>query len=234
MQKIINKTISRQEMLNGVSNAYEEGWEGVKVYFIIGLPGQDEEDYNAMIEMLYELSHLRKKVHRAAGWVTATISNFVPKSHTPFQWAPMQSPQALSRIQRKIKEAIRSPKIQVNCHDARLSTLEGLIARGDRRLSSVIVDAWRAGAYLDGWQEHYKPSLWEKALEQNKILKDFYLYREIPQGEKLPWYHLSCSVSVDFLWQEWQKAQKGAETANCMEGKCNLCGINPKSCFRQG
>lgn len=169
MQKVINKPISEQEMLNAVSNAYQQGWDSVKLYFILGLPFQGEEDQNAIVEMLYQVSQARRKAHGYAGNVSASISNFVPKSHTAFQWAPMAKEADLREGQKRIKQAIRSPKIALHFHDIDFSLLEGMIARGNRKMAKVIYSAWQNGAYMDAWNEHFKKSAWDKAFEEHGI-----------------------------------------------------------------
>lgn len=230
MQKIINKPISQEEMLNAISNAYQQGWDSVKLYFILGLPFQEEEDQNAIIEMLYQVSQTRRKTHGYAGNVSASISNFVPKAHTAFQWAPMAREETLREAQRRMKQAIRSPKIEMHFHDVSFSLLEGMIARGNRQMAKVIYSAWQNGAYMDAWNEHFKKSAWDKAFEEHNISPEKIIYREIPLEEKLPWHHISCGVSLDFLAKEWKKAINQEITPHCSTGKCNNCGVDVKFC----
>ena len=232
MQKIINKCISQEEMLSAVSNAYSQGWNAVKLYCILGLPFQGEEDHSAIIEMLYQVSQSRKKIHGYPGNVSASISNFVPKSHTPFQWAPMAREEELRAAQKKIKQAIRSPKIELHFHDANFSILEGMIARGNRKMANVIYSAWQNGAYMDEWNEHFKKSAWDKAFAEHNLSPEPILHREIPLEEKLPWYHIRTGVSSDFLAKEWKKAASQETTPHCSTGKCNNCGIDARFCAR--
>ena len=232
MQAVINKPISDQEMVAALTEAYQSGWDAIKLYFMIGLPFQDEQDYSAIIDTMHRVSYLRKQLKGYSARVTATVSNFVCKPHTPLQWAPMTDSETLREVQRRMKEAIRSPKIKVNFHDVFLSSLEGIIARGDRKVTPVLVSAWRQGAYLDNWHEYFRREIWEQALKDAAIDPAHYLYRQIPQEEKLPWHHLDCGVSPDYLWQEWQRAQSGEITPDCAENKCNRCGIDVRYCYR--
>ena len=232
MQAVINKPISDAEMTAALTEAYQSGWDSIKLYFMIGLPLQDESDYDAIIATIYQVSRLRKRLQGYSARVTATVSNFVCKPHTPMQWAAMTSSDKLLQIQQRMKQAIRSPKLKINFHDVFLSTLEGIIARGDRSVTPALVSAWRQGAYLDNWHEYFRQEIWEQALRDAAIDPARYLYRQIPRQEKLPWYHLGCGVSPDYLWQEWQRAQGGEITRNCAENKCNRCGIDIRYCYR--
>lgn len=232
MQNIVNKKISAREMEEAVDMAYRQGWNAVKLYFMVGLPLEEEEDFKAIIESLYQVSSIKKKSSRYAGKVTASISNFVPKPNTPFQWAAMERPEKLLEIQEIIRSSVRSSKIKANFHDVYLSTLEALIAKGNRNIAPVIYSAWKHGSYLDGWFEYFKKEHWEKAISENEVDFDFYLHREFTENERLPWHHLDCGVSHDFLWKEWMQAKKQATTGNCATDKCNRCGINVADCYR--
>ncbi len=234
MRNIINKPMDPTEMLDMVQRAYQEGWDSVKLYFMVGLPFQDQEDYQGIAEMLQQISDVRRAIHGKPGYVTASIANFVPKPQTPFQWAPMATREQLINAQRTIKKLLRSPRVQVNFHDVNLSLLEGILARGNRKISEAMITAWRNGAYLDGWNEHFNSSAWTQALATHQIDLDFYLHREIPTSEILPWSHLQCAVSPQFLSREWQKAKEQQITTHCLTDHCHGCGADQAHCYRLG
>ena len=185
-----------------------------------------------MVDMMHQVSFMRRQTHHREGWVTASVANFVAKPHTPFQWAPMLESEKIVEIQSRIKRSLRSRKIRVDFHAPFATLLEGSISRGNRRMAEVLYRAWKHGAYLDGWKEHFKKEAWEQAFQETGISPSFYLYREIPSHERLPWQHLRGGVSHDFLWREWEKAKNGTITPNCMQGQCNGCGLDPKNCYR--
>ena len=230
MQNIVNKAISTDEMLEAIEMAYNEGWNAIKLYFMIGLPFQDEKDYDGIVDLAHKVSQKRKNEKRGAGNVSASISTFVPKCNTPFQWSPMAKRDDVFEVQKKIKRAVRSPKITLNFHSTKFTKLEALIARGNRKVANVILDAWKNGAYLDAWDEYFNADAWDNACKKHNIESFSYLYNEISIDEKLPWSHLNAGVSLDFLKSEWQKAKSGELTANCMDNKCNKCGIEVKYC----
>ena len=233
LQAIVNKVISWDEMFQSIENAYDQGWNAVKLYFMIGLPGETKEDLDSMVDLLHQVSHLRKRRHTSVANVTASIASFVPKSQTPFQWAPMATAEYIREAQSYIRHSLRSRNVKVNFHNLHLSRLECLISRGDRRLSKVIYDAWKYGAYLDSWNEYFRLDAWEKSIQENKVDLNFYLHREIPIDEVLPWQHLSASVSNYYLKAEWQKSKNLETTPYCTQGKCNNCGADIRHCYRR-
>ncbi|HON45333.1 MAG: TIGR03960 family B12-binding radical SAM protein [Planctomycetes bacterium] len=232
LQCTINKSIDWDELCSSIECAYQEGWNSVKLYFMIGLPEETKEDLDGIVDLLHRIGSIRKQ-NGYLGNVTASISSFVPKANTPFQWASMATTEYLQEAQFYIRHSLRLRNVRVNFHNVNLSLLEGLISKGNRKISKVIYDAWKNGAYLDSWNEYFRLDAWEKAISDNNIDLNFYLHREIPLDEILPWMHLSSGVSDEFLRSEWQKSKKGELTPYCTLEGCNGCGVDAKICFRR-
>lgn len=233
MRKIINKEMNHEEMVEIVRRAYQEGWDTVKLYFMIGLPKQDKEDYHGIADMIHEIANLRRASHGRPGKIHASIANFVPKPQTPFQWAAMATRQHLEEAQRYIKGMTRAHHLDVSFHDISLSLLEGLLARGNRKIADVMLSAWKNGAYLDAWDEHFKQDAWDAAYAEHKVDFNFYLHREIPLTEVLPWDHLHSGVSSEFLQREWNRAQTEEYTSHCLTDQCHHCGTPVSFCYHK-
>ncbi len=229
LRDVINKNISEDEILNGCKLAFEGGWDRVKLYFMTGLPTETNEDLEAIGQMgekiiskYYELP--REKRPRPPSIVLSS-SCFVPKPFTPFQWAAQNSREQFIEKHRIIKSSIKSKQIKYNHHDANTSVLEGLIARGDRKIGKVIVRAWELGARFDGWTEFFNFDTWLKALEQCGIDLNFYTQRERSFDEILPWDHISPGITKQFLINEANKALNSETTADC-RSFCSGCGAS--------
>lgn len=232
MRKIVNKEMNEAEMIEIVRRAYEEGWDTVKLYFMIGLPYQDQDDYRGIVDMMKRIADLRREVCGKSGKIHASIANFVPKPQTPFQWSAMATAEQLQATQGYMKSLLRNPQIEMKFHDVPLSLLEGLLARGNRKVGEVVLSAWQNGAYLDAWDEHFKKDAWDDALEAHKLDFNFHLHREIPLTEILPWQHLHANVSLDFLKEEWNRAKTGDYTSHCLSDVCHHCGSPIQFCYR--
>lgn len=228
LRDVINKCLTEKEILETVQNAFMAGWEKIKLYFMVGLPTEAEEDVKSVIKLarkitgvaLDEISPAKKRKLN----ITLSVSAFVPKPHTPFQWAAQNN---LLEFEGKIKllKESRSKFINLKWHNLKSSLLEGALARGDRRLSKVIEKAWRLGSRFDAWSEHFNFDIWLKAFQENNLSIDFYTTRERLENEIFPWGHIDSGIKKEFLWKEYQKALKGEVTLDCRKGICTGCGV---------
>jgi len=219
LRRVINKGNCEEDLERAVKAAFQAGWQSVKLYFMIGLPFESDEDLDGLIGL----------VHRASKWarggrITASVSTFVPKAHTPFQWAGQISFEETRRRQDYIKRYFRKGNIRVKFHDARVSFLEGVLARGDEHLSDMIEAAFVKGARLDGWDDQLKFDIWLEAMEQSGIEPLVYLGPRSVE-ERLPWEMVDSGVSRRFLIGEWEKASREESTEDCRGGACLGCGV---------
>ncbi len=227
MRDVINKGINEQEILDGARLSFENGFNKIKLYFMMGLPTETDEDIigiaNLADKIVGEYYKLDKSLRNRPVQVTLSTSNFVPKCFTPFQWEEQDLNENFMRKQRLLKSSFRSKQIRYNYHDSVISVLEGVIARGDRRVSDLIVDAYKNGARFDGWSEHFKVDIWDNAFVNTNIDRSFYTTRKRKDDEILPWDFLNIGVSKEFLLREKENAYKQSVTPNCFE-KCANCG----------
>ena len=233
MRDIINKNITEEDLLSSVRLAFTNGWSSLKLYFMIGLPFETDEDV-AGIGMLAhkaidEYFNIEKPLRPKNGHITLSTSSFVPKPFTPFQWVAQNSEEELRRKQLIVKENVHTKAIKYNYHDSETSRLEGVFARGDRRLGKVIYTAWKNGCVMDGWSEFFKYDTWLDAFESCGLDPDFYAARERSFEETLPWDHIDIGVTKEFLIREANRAKMGKTTRNCMES-CNKCGAENWDC----
>ena len=229
LRDVINKNVTEADLLHSVRTAFEQGWKAVKLYFMMGLPTERDEDVVGIAELAQKVVDCYKEVKGKRGVkVTVSVSCFVPKAYTPFQWFAQVPQEEFERRQRLLKASIRDRAISFHYHDARASVLEGALSRGDRRLAPVIETAWRNGAKFDGWTDQFKDEVWHAAFESCGIDPAYYSRRERALDEALPWAHTSPGVSQDFLRREWQRAQEAALTHDCRREACTGCGVCPK------
>ena len=229
LRDVINKNVTEDDLLHSVRTAFEQGWKAVKLYFMMGLPTETDEDIVGIAELAQKVVDCYKEVKGKRGVkVTVSVSCFVPKAYTPFQWFAQVPQEEFERRQRLLKESIRDRAISFHYHDARASVLEGALSRGDRRLSAVIETAWRNGAKFDGWTDQFKDEVWKDAFCRCGIAPEFYSRRTRDPEEALPWAHTSPGVSADFLRREWQRAQEAALTHDCRRETCTGCGVCPE------
>jgi radical SAM family uncharacterized protein/radical SAM-linked protein len=222
LRDIINKGITENEILATVDNVFDAGWNAIKLYFMVGLPGETEEDLQGIVNLsrkVFSLTRRGKKRRK----VNVSVSTFVPKAHTPFQWVPQIGLDAMRAKQEFLKEEIRRLRLTFKWQDVSMSFLEGIFARGDRRLGKVIEKAWRLGCRFDGWSDHFKWKHWQEAL--SGIDQDFYTTRKRSQDEIFPWEHLDAGVERSFLWEEYQQGLKGNLTPDCRIAHCHQCGV---------
>ena len=229
LRDVINKNVTEDDLLHSVRTAFEQGWKAVKLYFMMGLPTETDEDIVGIAEIAQKVVDCYKEVKGKRGVkVTVSVSCFVPKAYTPFQWFAQVPQEEFERRQRLLKESIRDRAISFHYHDARASVLEGAPSRGDRRLSAVIETAWRNGAKFDGWTDQFKDEVWKDAFCRCGVAPEFYSRRTRDLEEVLPWAHTSPGVSEDFLRREWQRAQEAALTHDCRRETCTGCGVCPE------
>lgn len=229
LRDVINKNVTEDDLLHSVRTAFEQGWKAVKLYFMMGLPTETDEDIVGIAELAQKVVDCYKEVKGKRGVkVTVSVSCFVPKAYTPFQWFAQVPQEEFERRQRLLKESIRDRAISFHYHDARASVLEGALSRGDRRLSAVIETAWRNGAKFDGWTDQFKDEVWKDAFRRCGVAPEFYSRRTRDLEEVLPWAHTSPGVSEDFLRREWQRAEEAALTHDCRRETCTGCGVCPK------
>lgn len=228
MRDVINKGITEEDLLTAVKHAYEAGWSQVKLYFMIGLPTETDEDVEAIYHLVSKLDHVvfqkRDKQYSHPLKISVSVSNFVPKPFTPFQWAPQDSLESFQRKHQLLKDRFRSRKsIQFSYHDADTSFLEGVFARGDRRLSQVLIKAYEYGCRFDGWAEHFKYDQWLKAFHDCGIDPSFYTLRKREEEEKFPWEIINAQVTREFLLKEYHKSMEAKTTPHC-RSQCSACG----------
>jgi radical SAM family uncharacterized protein len=229
LRDIINKNITEEDIYGSVREAFESGTNGVKLYFMMGLPGETMDDVLGIAEMAAQIRRIYydvPKEQRGGGFrLTVSVSCFVPKPHTPFQWAAQDSIGTLEQKQRRLKEALRAVKgVRFNWHDARVSMLEAVFARGDRRLSDVLVRACEKGCRFDSWKELFDFSKWQAAFAEADIDPAFYAEREHGINEVLPWDMISAGIDKAFLWREKELAEAADTTPDCRLG-CRACGL---------
>lgn len=231
MRDVINKGLTEEVILEGAWEAFQGGWNRVKLYFMLGLPGERLEDIEEIAVLANKIAakyfELPKEERHGRPEIVASSSFFVPKPFTPFQWAPMDTAESFENKRRfllgKVKEQINQRSIRYNCHDAVTSELEGLFARGDRKLAKVIEDAYHQGCIFDAWTDYFREEIWEQVLEKNHVSGDFYNYREREKDEILPWDFIDIGVTKEFLWREYENSRKEQVTPNCRQ-KCSGCG----------
>jgi radical SAM superfamily enzyme YgiQ (UPF0313 family) len=234
MRNIINKGLDEETILSGACEAYKAGWNKVKLYFMLGQPFEEDSDVEGIphladkIAMAY-YDTVPKSERQGKVQVTISTSYFVPKPFTPFQWAAQITPEEYLRRKTLLMDTLKQEhnykSIKYNWHDSNTSILEGLLARGDRRVGKVILEAYKSGCIFDAWTDFFDMKKWEKAIEKSGIDFDFYTTREREISELLPWDFIDTGISRKFLEREYVKASKAEITKNCREG-CGGCGCN--------
>ena len=229
LRQVINKDISNEDLFNGVREAYKEGWKLVKLYFMVGLPTETDEDIEAIAALADKVSSLRKEVKGSYGNVNVTIAPFVPKAHTPFQWGPMVALERITEIRRLIKSNTTNRKIKIKFNTPERSILEGVFARGDRRLGDVILKAWSKGCKFDAWNEYFDYQKWNDSFKEAGIETSFYLHRKRKEDEIFPWDHISSGVMKQFFKRESKKSSRQQYTPDCFKEGCPDCGACVRS-----
>jgi radical SAM family uncharacterized protein len=241
MRRVINKMVSEEDLIKTVATAYSNGWRQVKLYFMCGLPTETDEDVLAIADLAKKVIATGREVSgRRDIRCTVSIGGFVPKPHTPFQWASQAAWETVDARLDKLKSAIRTSReygkaIGIRYHDGQPSVVEGLLSRGDRRVGRVIRAVWEDGGRFDGWSEYFSYERWvascEKALASEPVDLDWYTTRERDEAEVLPWDHLDAGLDREWLWEDWQDAidPSGAvEVEDCRWTPCFDCGVCPQ------
>lgn len=231
LRDVINKGLTRENILTGAMSAFQGGWNRVKLYFMLGLPTETEEDIEGIAVLADEIAReyytIPKEQRNGKVSIVASTSYFVPKPFTPFQWVKMDSPEEYITKQRflkgKINDQLNRKSIKYNWHEAEVSILEGVFARGDRRLSKVLYDAYKAGCLYDSWSEFFQYDVWMKAFLDNQVDISFYTAREREKEEIMPWDFIDVGVTKDFLWREYKRGIAEKVTPNCRKA-CANCG----------
>jgi len=224
LRDVINKNITETEIVETVRDAFDLGWQVVKLYFMIGLPAETHKDLRALVELVKKL-HKIKGSNRRKGRLNVSVATFIPKPHTPFQWVSQISLAESKERIRWLKNQLELPGIQFKWQNPEVSLLEGIWARGDRRLSNLLITAYKSGCKLDGWSDHFKYRLWQEAFAEADVNPDFYTLRKRDICEPLPWDHIDTQISKEFLQDEWHKSMQAALTEDCRDGECNNCGV---------
>ena len=233
LRNVINKGLTEENILNGSAEAFKGGWNRVKLYFMLGLPTETVEDMQGIAELSEKVAEVYydtvpKEQRHGKVQVTASTSFFVPKPFTPFQWAPMctkeQFLERASIVNHRMKEMLNKKSLRYNWHEADVTVLVGVLARGDRKVAAVIEEAYRQGAIYDSWSEYFNNDIWMKAFETCGVDIDFYTTRERSLDEVFPWDFIDAGVTKDFLKREWANAQAETVTPNCRM-RCSGCGV---------
>ncbi|MCR5809696.1 MAG: TIGR03960 family B12-binding radical SAM protein [Clostridiales bacterium] len=227
LRDVINKGVSEEDLLRSVHDAFVAGWHGVKLYFMIGLPTETDEDVLGIAELARKVSRefysMPKELRGKGLRCTVSASTFVPKPFTPFQWEPQISTEEVLRRQALLRNALKGIRgVEFSCHYSETSRLEAAFARGDRRLNPVLVSAFKAGAKLDSWDEHFNKLAWEHAFVENGLTVEQFANRRIGIDEPLAWNRMDALVSPDYLVKEHEKAYEAVTTRDCRKG-CNGC-----------
>jgi radical SAM-linked protein len=227
LRRVINKEMEEEALLNTARTIYKTGWNLIKLYFMTGLPTETEEDVKEIIHLSRRVLQQGKGCGRPPR-LNVSVSTFVPKPHTPFQWERQLTLEETLERQSMLRRGLDRGRIKFKWHDPNMSLLEGVFSRGDRRLSRVLYDAFKMGCRFDGWSESVQTETWRHAFEKNLVDMTTYL-RARTFSEVLPWNHIHCGPSRAFLRQEWEHSRQEMETPPCRPG-CTLCGV----CSRGG
>lgn len=238
MRAVINKMVSEDDLINTVAAAFSSGWRQVKLYFMCGLPTEEDEDVLAIADLAARVIETGREVSGTKDIrCTVSIGGFVPKPHTPFQWAPQASTETVNRRLHMLKDKIRENRhygraIGLRYHEGEAGIVEGLLSRGDRRVGDVIEQVWRDGGIFDGWNEHFSYERWvtlgNEILAEHGLDVDWYTTREREYEEVLPWDHLDAGLDRDWLWEDWQDALDEQPVEDCRWTPCFDCGVCPQ------
>ncbi len=225
LRRAINKNITDEYLLKTAGTAFERGWTSFKLYFMVGLPTETNEDVAGIVSLVEKVREEGKKAGGRKPMIRISVSTFVPKPHTPFQWCAQESESSLRAKQEILQNGLQAKGVRLSWHDPNVSLLEAAISRGDRRTGKVIKRAWELGCKFDAWSELYTHDKWLKAFTECGIDPHFYASRQRSLDEILPWSFIDAGVSETFLKKEYLKAQSGEATGDCRTGACNACGL---------
>jgi len=225
LRRIINKGVAEEEILETTAAAFARGWRSLKLYFMLGLPTETMEDIEEIVQLVDKIRSSGRTAKGGMPQVRISLSTFIPKPHTPFQWVAQESAEQLSAKHELLKQGLRRKGSRLSWQEPEVSLLEAAMSRGDRRLGKVIYDAWRAGSTFDAWNERFNYQNWLDAFKKSGLEPGFYAQRERPLDELLPWAHIDTGVTSAFLKQEYQRAIEGEESPDCHYKPCNACGL---------
>jgi len=227
LRRVINKGITEEDLIRAVREVFALGWRSIKLYFMIGLPTETDEDVMEIVELARRVKRAARGERKGgrAPRISVSVSSFIPKPFTPFQWVPQMPPGELRRLQGILRKRLSGQGIDFKWHAPDMSLLEGVFARGDRRLADVIERAYFKGCRFDGWGEKFNYSLWQEAFAEEGMDPYFYTVRERDLGEVFPWDHLSPGVEKGFLYAQYKKAVSAEETPDCRGSVCSVCGV---------
>lgn len=229
LRDVINKGVTEDDLWEALDSAFGLGWSKVKFYFMMGLPTETDDDLAGIVDLAHRAAVLGAKYDKRVQ-ITASVAGFVPKGHTPFQWVGQVPREELARRGSLLKKSNRDRRVSIKYHESTQSFIEGVIARGDRRLGAVILRAWQRGTRFDSWDETFSLAAWLSAFEDCGIDPSWYANRSRCRGEGLPWDHVDCGVTKEFLWREWGKALQAAVTGDCRTAGCHGCGWQHRGC----
>ncbi|MGA8179601.1 MAG: TIGR03960 family B12-binding radical SAM protein [Desulfobacterales bacterium] len=224
LRDVINKNIQEKDIIETINDAFVLGWQVVKLYFMVGLPTETDDDMRAIVELVKKINASKRK-SLPSGHINVSVATFIPKPHTPFQWLPQISLNESKEKITQLKHNLKIPGIRFKWQNPEVSLIEGLWARGDRRLSRLLDAAYKKGCQFDGWSDKFKYRLWETSFLEEGIDVDFYTTRIRDTAEPLPWDHIDTMILKEYLIKEWEKAIKGEFTKDCRNGDCNQCGV---------
>lgn len=228
LRDVINKGVTEEDIMGACANAFKNGWSKVKLYFMMGLPTETDEDLKGIADLA---GRIRELYHTIRGRndcrITVSVASFVPKPFTPFQWMPQCSVEEIERKQQYLKSLFTDRHIKFAYHDAKTGRLEAVLARGDRQLAKVILKAWEKGCKYDSWTEFFDYDRWMDAFDECGVDPDLYACRKRDEYEAEPWDHIDCGVNKDYLRKEWRLAQRGILTHDCRHLACNGCAVCP-------
>jgi len=224
LRDVINKGVSEEDLLRTTEAVFGSGWNRIKLYFMIGLPTETDEDVAQIARLVHEIRARGRAIRGRVVNLNVSVATFVPKTHTPFQWVRLAPRAVIEGRQALLRDQVRGRGVRLSWSDWDSTWLEAVLARGDRRLGPVVHRAWRAGARFDAWHERFRPDLWRQAFQEEGIDPDFFFARERGQQETLPWEHIDSGVTREFLWREYERALEGRLSPDCRT-HCHDCGI---------
>ncbi|MBE9473189.1 MAG: radical SAM protein [Chloroflexi bacterium] len=224
LRAVINKPISTDQMLDVAREVFERGWRTIKLYFMIGLPGERMDDVQAIADLARAVRAVGRKAHGRRAQINVSVNTFVPKPHTPFQWVGLEPAHSIREKQALLRRELRGRGLKLNYGDPKATLLESVLTRGDRRLGAVVQRAWELGARFDAWGEQQNLEAWMRAFAEMGLDPDFYARRQRPPDETFPWEVVSTGVRKEFLLEEYRRSEHGETLADCRE-QCHGCGI---------
>jgi radical SAM family uncharacterized protein len=225
LRNAVNKLVSVDDLLGAAENAFERGWTGIKMYFMVGLPTETMEDVEGIIDMGARVKAIGRKHVGGRARVRVSTSNHVPKPHTPFQWARQETAAELEPKHRLLRDRCRAAGVEFTWNDPEDSFLEAVLSRGDRRVAGAVYAAWRRGAKFDAWGECFNAQAWRDAFAETGVDAAWFAHREWDTREPLPWDHVDSGVTKSYLRGQWQDVLNGKTVGDCHHGSCNVCGM---------